>query len=169
MDLPVGISVELMDYIKQTYSLHWEGIHGFSHWVRVYENGMRLAQQNGANQAVVTLFAFTHDIARLNDGGDHEHGPRAARRIRSELQGKFIQLPEGELDLLTQAVEQHTRGLMVADLTVQTCWDSDRLDLARAGIIPAPHKLCTLEARDPETIQWAVERSLKWRREHHGK
>lgn len=159
MELPVGISQELVDYIKQTYTLRWNGIHGWAHWVRVYENGLRLAQLNGANQTVVRLFAFTHDMARQNDGADYEHGPRAAERIRNELQGRFIHLNPTELDLLTQAVELHTRGWMEADLTVQTCWDADRLDLWRAGIKPLPERLCTPQARDPEIIAWAVARS----------
>jgi uncharacterized protein len=163
MDLPVGISQELIDYIKKTYVLHWNGIHGYAHWVRVYENGMRLAGLNGANQLVVTLFAFTHDMARQNDGADYQHGPRAAERIRTELQGRFFQLPSADLTLLTEAVRLHTAGLVDADLTVQTCWDSDRLDLARAGITPSLARLCTPQARDPEIIAWAVDRSINYR------
>lgn len=162
MDLPVGISQELIDYIKQTYTLHWNGIHGWTHWVRVYENGMRLAQLNGANQTVVRLFAFTHDMARQSDGSDYEHGPRAADRIHSELQGKFIHLDPAELELLTQAVRLHTRGLVEADITVQTCWDADRLDLGRVGIIPTPPRLCTAAARDADVIAWAIRRSQNW-------
>jgi len=161
MELPVEISPELIKYIKKTYVLRWEGIHGWAHWVRVYQNGTRLAQLNGANQMVVSLFAFTHDMARLSDRHDSEHGPRAAERILNELQGRFIQLNPMELDLLTEAVRLHTRGLMEADITVQTCWDADRLDLARAGIRPAPHRLCTPQARDPEILAWAIERSTK--------
>lgn len=159
MNLPVGITQELIDYIQQTYTLRWNGIHGFAHWMRVYENGMRLAQQNAANQTVVGLFAFTHDMDRLSDGPDYEHGPRAAERIQYELQGRFIHLDPEELDLLTQAVRLHTRGLLEADITVQTCWDSDRLDLWRAGIRPSPGRLCTPQARDPEVIAWAMARS----------
>lgn len=47
-----------------------------------------------------------------------------------------------------------------ADITVQTCWDADRLDLGRVGINPAPEKLCTIAARDPEIMEWAYERSV---------
>ena len=44
---------------------------------------------------------------------------------------------------------------------VQTCFDADRLDLARVGKTPDPAVLSTDAAREPETIRWAVERSLK--------
>ncbi len=157
--LPEIITPELLDYIKQTYRLNWNGIHGYAHWVRVMENGLRLAEQNGANQQIVALFAFTHDMARENDGWDVIHGPRAAKRIRKELQGRFFTLPEDELAQLLQAVSQHTRGFMQASITVQTCWDADRLDLGRVGIIPKAERLCTPQARDPETLSWAIARS----------
>ncbi len=162
MDLPTVISPTLIEYLKDTYQLRWEGLHGWGHWVRVWENGQHLARQNGADQTVVALFAFTHDMARLSDHADREHGPRAARRIQEEMQGVYFHLEPQALKQLVTAVELHTRGLQQADLTIQTCWDSDRLDLGRAGIRPNPNRMCTREARDPETIAWAYQRSLNW-------
>lgn len=159
IDLPVIISQAFIDYIKTIYRLRWNGIHGWNHWVRVYENGMFLAGKNGADLDVVTLFAFTHDIARQDDHGDPDHGPRAAEIIRTQLQGRFFTLQPIQLRLLTEAVTRHTWGEMEADITVQTCWDADRLDLGRVGIVPHPHRLCTAEAKDPQTIQWAYRRS----------
>jgi uncharacterized protein len=158
--LPEIITPELIEHIKKTYQLNWYGLHGWNHWVRVCENGLRLAQQNGANQKVVSLFAFTHDMSRLNDGFDPGHGKRAAKRIRKELQGHYFHLLPEELNQLVEAVTGHTNGLTEADLTVQTCWDADRLDLGRAGIVPHPSRLCTLEAKNPDTIEWAYKRSI---------
>ncbi len=138
MDLPEIITPELIKHIKQTYSLSWTGIHGWDHWVRVYENGMRLAQINGADREVVAMFAFTHDMARLNDGHDPEHGPRAAARIRTELQGTYINFSPEKLVLLLEAVEKHTRGTVLADITVQTCWDSGPLGFVPGRNHPRP-------------------------------
>jgi len=163
MDLPEVITPALLAYLKDTYRLQWNGLHGWSHWVRVWENGLRLAQQNGADQTVVILFAFTHDMARYSDRMDPDHGPRAAKRIRFSLQGTYFHLEPLSLDQLVIAVELHTRGLCQGDITVQTCWDSDRLDLGRAGILPKPERMCTKESRDPATIEWAYQRSLNWR------
>ncbi len=160
-NLPDVITPELLAYIKSTYRLNWNGLHGFQHWKRVCDNGLYLARQNGANQTVVALFAFTHDMDRESDHGDHEHGPRAAKRIETELQGRFFQLSAEEFSQLTQAVDQHTKGFTQADITVQTCWDADRLDLGRAGIKPSPRHLCTPQAKDPATIEWAYKRSLR--------
>ncbi len=131
--------------------------------MRVCENGLYLAQKNGANQTVVALFAFTHDMDRRSDIGDFGHGKRAAQRIQAELQGKYFQLSPEELKQLVQAVAEHTNGFTQASVTVQTCWDADRLDLGRAGIKPSPRRLCTPEAKDPETIEWAYRRSLNGR------
>ena len=47
-----------------------------------------------------------------------------------------------------------------ADITVQTCWDADRLDLGRVGIRPDPRRLCTAAARNPRMIEAAFARSL---------
>ncbi len=161
--LPSIITPELIEHIKVTYLLNWNGLHGYAHWVRVCENGLHLAQKNGANQKVVALFAFTHDMARQSDRGDPQHGPRAAHRIQAELQGVYFHLLPEELKQLVQAVSQHTLGFTQADLTIQTCWDADRLDLGRAGIMPHPKHLCTPEAKDPATIEWAYRRSVNGR------
>ena len=55
----------------------------------------------------------------------------------------------------------HTKGLLEANITVQTCWDADRLDLGRVGIVPDPARLCTAAAREPTMREWAYERSLR--------
>jgi len=52
-------------------------------------------------------------------------------------------------------------GLLEADITVQTCWDADRLDLGRVGKTPRVEKLCTEEARDPVLRELAYQRSLR--------
>ena len=78
-----------------------------------------------------------------------------------ELRGKYFELPDNEFQLLITACEQHTNSLSHEDITVQTCFDADRLDLARVGIIPEPDYLCTDMAKSPDLIAWANERSKK--------
>lgn len=156
---PTEITPELLEFIRGRFKLGLGSIHGYAHWLRVCENGLRLAAMNGANARTIILFSFIHDIARENEGYDYQHGPRAASILRSEIQGRYLDLDEDELDQLAEAVAGHTNGHCLADLTVQTCWDADRLDLGRVGIEPDPDRLCTVEARAPEIIQWAYERS----------
>jgi uncharacterized protein len=148
----------LLDYIQSQYALSPSGIHGPAHWQRVYENGLRLAAVTGANVQVVELFAYLHDACRQSDRRDPDHGPRASALVHA-LQGTLLHLRQRDLELLAYACAYHTRGLTEADVTVQTCWDADRLDLGRIGIRPDPARLCTPAARDPAVIDWGWRRS----------
>ncbi len=144
--------------ILEDYALPWGGYHGIAHWARVLENGLRLAGETGANVEVVGLFAVLHDSRRVNEGSDPDHGPRAAEFALS-LRGRLIDLPDLEFGLLHRACSGHTHERTHPDVTVQTCWDADRLDLGRVGITPHPSRLCTEVARRPETIKWADDRA----------
>lgn len=151
----------LTRFLRDQFALDWNGIHGWPHWSRVRENGLRLAEQTGANAAVVELFALLHDARRTSDGRDREHGPRAALLAQS-LAGLAFQLDPLDLELLMTACREHSDGLMDGDPTVLTCWDADRLDLGRVGIRPYAGRLCTEAARDPVTLDWAFRRSVGW-------
>ncbi len=152
------ISAGLLRTLKQAYQLSWDGIHGYSHWARVRQNGLRLAGMTGASADVVELFAFLHDSQRRNDGIDPDHGKRAADFIDS-LKDVHVRLSDEDLQLLKHACACHTEGLTEGDVTVQTCWDADRLDLGRVGIKPDAQQLCTCVAKHPEIIQWAGTRN----------
>ncbi|MFO0915070.1 MAG: hypothetical protein U0795_19070 [Pirellulales bacterium] len=144
----------ILPFILQDYALPWDGDHGVAHWARVLENGLKLAEETGANVAVVSLFAIFHDSRRVNEVRDPDHGLRGAR-LAEELRGEAFELDEHEFHLLFRACEGHTRERTHPDVTIQTCWDADRLDLGRVGIRPHPSRLCTDVARRPETIKWA--------------
>ena len=72
---------------------------------------------------------------------------------------EFLGLTKGDFELLLFACEFHSDGLTEADITIQVCWDADRLDLGRIGIRPDPGRLCTAVAKEPATIRWAYSRS----------
>ena len=148
----------LVDAILLDYTLPLDGCHGVAHWARVLENGLRLASETGARREVVTLFAVLHDSRRFNESFDPQHGPRAAA-YAAELWGHLFELDEGDFRLLQRACEGHTSELTHPDITIQTCWDSDRLDLGRVGIKPHPSRLCTDVARRPDIIAWADRRA----------
>ena len=156
----MGISQDLIKVIRKEFALSLDGIHGASHWARVHENGLRLAKLTGAVIEVVELFAFLHDSKRLNDGVDPDHGKRAAKFAQT-LHGSLIVLPNKELELLTYACHHHSKEMTQADITIQTCWDADRLDLGRIGIRPNSRFLCTAAAKQPEMIEWAFRRSQR--------
>ena len=100
------------------------------------------------------LFAIFHDSKRVNEGVDQDHGRRGADYAAS-LHGDLFDLSDDELDLLCTACSDHTDGSADAGITVQTCWDADRLDLGRVGILPEANSLCTDAAKTPEIVKWA--------------
>ncbi|SCY63078.1 hypothetical protein [Desulfoluna spongiiphila] len=154
------ISKPLIEAIVAHYAQPLEGRHGLAHWARVLENGRLLADRTDADTTVVELFAVFHDACRQNESFDPDHGARGAELARRFHNEGLLDLNDKQLALLTHACEAHTDGLITGALTVRVCWDSDRLDLGRAGIRPAQGLLCTGAARDSEIMQWAGERSL---------
>jgi uncharacterized protein len=145
-------TIPILQEILDRYTLPIRGHHGVVHWARVLDNGLRLTAITGAKIEVVTLFALFHDSRRVNEYTDFGHGQRGAALARS-LRGKLIHLDDADFELLFQACSLHTDGLTEGDITLQTCWDADRLDLGRVGITPDAELLCTDAARG--LVDWA--------------
>ena len=149
----------LIKVLRERFQLDWPGIHGAPHWARVRLTGLHLARENGARVDVIECFALLHDSQRLHEGTDSRHGARAADYVR-RMNDDYLFLDRAGLDMLVYACEFHSDGLIEADITVQTCWDADRLDLGRVGIRPDPRRLCTTHAKDSDVINDAYRRSL---------
>lgn len=150
----------ILSAILNQYSLPKTGAHGVLHWARVMENGRRIAESNGADLEVVELFALFHDSRRVNECIDRGHGLRGGDFAHS-LRGSLVHLDDARFELLHEACRLHTDGLTESDPTIQACWDSDRLDLGRVGILPKEKRLCTDAAR--ELLPWAHRRATR----HH--
>jgi len=144
----------LINVVLNQYTMPVSGDHGVAHWARVLENGLRLAEKTGASVQVVNLFAVLHDSRRITENHDPDHGPRAAE-FAASIRGRHFELPDHDFRLLVRACEGHTHELTHPDITIQTCWDSDRLDLGRVGIVPHPSRLCSDVAKRPDVIKWA--------------
>jgi uncharacterized protein len=129
----------IMQEILAGYALRQRGAHGVVHWARVLENGLAVAEQNGADREVVALFALFHDARRVNESIDPEHGLRGGELARS-MRGRLVHLDDVRFELLFEACRLHTDGHTEGDPTLQACWDADRLDLGRVGITPKPHR-----------------------------
>ncbi len=152
------ITIELLQEIKKQYKLDWYGTHGIFHWHRVYEIGMKLSSQKGVNPKVVCLFSVLHDACRHNEHKDHKHGKRGAEltlKLRDHLP-----LNDNEMALLVKACELHTNTHNHDNITIQACFDTDRLDLGRVGKDPDPYLLCTHMAKNEKVIEWAYHKSM---------
>lgn len=161
MDVPLPSTTrrELLRQLRLEFQLDWFGMHGVPHWGRVRLNGLLLARTTGARPEVVEYFSLLHDSQRRNDNLDPAHGARAAA-FANRINVSLLQLDAEGLDMLTHACRHHSDGLTESNVTVQTCWDADRLDLGRVGYTPNPRKLCTSAGRDPSFIRVAYDRSL---------
>jgi uncharacterized protein len=157
--MPHAPPLGLIHHLRQTFQLDWHGIHGAPHWARVQHNGLRLAEDLDVDRQVVSLFAFLHDHRRVADRREWGHGLRAAAEIAGLNQRLELGLTAQQVQLLEVACAGHSDGQLDGDLTVQVCWDADRLDLGRVFTRPRPERLCTEVARQPEVIAWAWQRS----------
>lgn len=141
-----GGSPRFISRIVGQFRLDLDGSHGVGHWLRVLENGRRLAASTGADDDVLRWFALLHDCCRTSNGSDPEHGPRAAGfawEYRRELD-----LDEARFDQLLRAISCHTAGCSpLLGATILTCLDADRLDLPRIGVRPLASYLFTEAAR----------------------
>ncbi len=161
-----AVSTELFEFLATSHRLGHRGFQGKDHWLRVLLNGRLLAVETGANLRVVELFALLHDSCRENENDDPLHGHRAAAYAR-ELRGTWFDATDAEMDLLALACEQHSDGHTDGDITVQTCWDADRLDLGRVGIRPSSRYLCTEVAKRWDIMEAAYRRSTYSNRAAH--
>jgi uncharacterized protein len=126
---------ELWKEVSEKKSSASSPIHGLTHWRRVFENGLVIAKETGANIDIIELFALFHDSCRFNDGKDPNHGRRAAKWVksmRSDLRG----LSEDLFQFLLEALRDHTHVRCTENIHIATCWDADRLDLGRVGVNP---------------------------------
>ena len=124
-----------------------ESIHGDGHWKRVANFGRLIAEKEGLNERVLILFGYFHDSQRLNDGRDPEHGPRAAQYV-ADFPRELLGLTDGEINQLIMACHYHTHECATDDPLIRACWDADRLDLSRIGILPDPDRLFTQTAKN---------------------
>ena len=154
---------EIVNLAKERFCLDLDGTHGIAHWERVRQNGSMLSKHTGADGNIVELFAFLHDCCREDNGGDPDHGIRAANFAKS-LHGKSLKMSDSNFKLLYEACKYHAKGRTKADITVMTCWDADRLDLWRTGIRPNPKLLCTPYAKKRNVIEICCQRIKKHKR-----
>jgi uncharacterized protein len=137
----------IWDEVISKFRCDLNSVHGPEHWRRVERNCLMIAARNGADLDVVRLFAVLHDSCRLNDYGDPEHGFRAAEYAK-EMRRRLYKIDNARFDILYQACKLHAHGHTSTEPTIGACWDADRLDLGRVGVIPDPSLFSTQAGSD---------------------
>ena len=139
------IAPKVLEALQRESAFITSPIHGLKHWQTVERNGHYLANFNGADKVVLSYFAYFHDCMRENEGYDKGHGPRGA--VFAMKHRSIIPLNDAQFKQLTDACKGHTYGSRPECITINTCWDADRLDLGRVGITPNADYLYNEEAK----------------------
>ena len=106
------------------------GYHGlYTHTAAVVFRGIDYALSLKQDPKPVVLACAFHDIARLNDGPDMQHGERAIPIIEHVLQHDFsAYMPFAQA--IINAVKNHTCGQTAPDYISACLWDADRTRLS---------------------------------------
>lgn len=126
----------------------WMGMaHGVEHWDRVAKFG-RMLYKEKADMDVIMAFAYLHDSERENNAYDEEHGSRASKLIDTIRNTELAALNDEQIAKLKRACELHTIQHKTGDITIDICFDADRMDLLRVGIMPSPDRMATKQGAD---------------------
>ena len=60
-----------------------------------------------------------------------------------------------EIEIAAKACATHTDGLITGVKEIGVCWDADRLDLYRVGLVPKDLYLSTDTAQTSKAKEWA--------------
>ena len=142
---------DILDLIIRDLKINLYGYHGIKHWERVYKNTKILADHYKIESEVFELFSILHDSKREDEYRDEEHGLRASLFTKQLLEKGLIVLNSEDSNRLLFACKNHTikdrHNSLCKDLIVQICFDSDKLDLGRVGIVPDARKMLTSRAK----------------------
>ena len=141
----IGIE-EVREFAQKGWKLG--EMHGLPHWQRVERNGILLSSVDGRireeiNIKVVRFFAYLHDKCRIDNWKDIEHGVRAADMLLTIKDTILKDFTDEEFSLLERACRFHTTERRTGNPTIDVCFDADRLDLGRVGIVPNPKLMAT--------------------------
>ncbi len=152
---------DTLNLVKPQFRLNINhGWHGIAHWSRVWRNAKELCEAEDVDPTVPCFFSFLHDSQRFDEGSDIHHGARAVQWIQQLYTKRKLNIRASDFHMLCEAIHGHSHGGTEAFPVVQICWDADRLDLGRVGMIPNPKYLCTEHAKKPDTIRRAYARSV---------
>ena len=88
-------------------------------------------------------FVYLYHKCRLDDWTDIEHGVRAADMLSTIRNTILRDFTDEEVSLLERACRYHIAEHRTGNSTIDVCFDADRLDLGRVGIVPNPKRMAT--------------------------
>lgn len=136
--MQISVKLLLRFETKESWLEHKSDLHGVAHMTRVFILQELICEQlerEGIkiNREAVRFAAMAHDVGRVDDGADPEHGRRSVEWMKENLADRMS--PE-TMDLATYAVHWHVppdsaAPVMTPELMVLK--DADSLDRVRLG------------------------------------
>ncbi len=124
----MAITQELAAYAKRTYPAE-----NWPHIVEVVASGQQLARRTGADEEIVTLAAYSHDISRASTGAE-DHNVKSAEIAREWLRQRGY--PEERIERVAQAIVAHMRPVTGPErqsvpLEGRVLYDADKVSRAQ--------------------------------------
>lgn len=147
---------DYLDYLKTVNETAFISFyHGITHWQHVEAFGLLMQEKcPAADKEVIRWFAYLHDSMRGNDEYNTEHGLAAAKFINKIRKTFLKDLSDNQIKLLKLACKYHTVRRKTDNLTVNICFDADRLDLPRVGIKPEVRRMASEVGRELALIPY---------------
>ena len=122
---------EVLPKVEKLATQTKEGYHGlYTHTKSVVFRAIDYALELGKNPLPVIFAAACHDMARVNDFYDEEHGKNAvpfAQQVMDQFPNK---LTKEEQASVLYAIENHTTGTLANNYISACLWDADRTRLS---------------------------------------
>lgn len=135
----------------EDYVSTWE--HGFLHSKYVEAFGLIMVEEYAkenivVDKDVVQWFAYLHDSMSKDKKYDPKHGEKAASYI-DEIRNDYLQdLSEIQIVKLKKACTLHSTIISTGDITIDVCFDADRLDSPKFGRVTDIEKMATRIGKD---------------------
>ncbi len=142
----MAIAQELAAYAKRTYPAG-----DWPHIVEVVASGQQLAKRTGADEEIVTLAAYFHDISRASTGAE-DHNVKSAEIAREWLRQRGY--PAERIERVAEAIVAHMRPVtgperQSVSLEGRVLYDADKISRAQGfgllGVLVRLGKLVSWE------------------------
>lgn len=120
----------------------------------------KIAADSGADQRIVTLAAWLHDISKPDIGGPEDHGRESAERAREILASQGVS--PHDIDRICKTIEAHvglTLNGPLASPEAQALWEADKI--VKLGVSGFIHYLVNALRRRPGMSTEDLARELR--------
>ncbi len=133
---PSQILAKIYHEAEERFSQFDDLAHGWEHVLRVYNQALLIAREEGADLLIVGIAALLHDIGRLHKQKGRPHAEISVEVARTLLSGYPLEVAQVEAILHAIAAHSFSRNVEPRTLEARVMRDADRLDgMGAIGIL----------------------------------